>query len=75
MANSKEITITFDGWSRAKKRNFARKAEKEGVMNGWCSDGNTIRLLFKTEAEKELFRVTLKSMPNFNGEGSISING
>ncbi len=75
MANSKEITISFEGWLRAAKRRFSKLAEKEGVMNGWCSDGHTIRLLFPTEFEKAYFTEKVKQMPNFNGEGKIEING
>lgn len=44
-------------------------------MNGWCSDGHTIRLLFPTEFEKAYFTEKVKQMPNFNGEGKIEING
>jgi len=66
---NRELLIDLSTWKRAERRKFAKDMEKAKIMNGWLEDGKTIRLLFKTYADKVKTEAAIKKLPMFEGEG------
>ena len=70
---NRELLIDLSQWKREERRRFAREMEKEKVMNGWLSDGTTIRLLFKDYATKVKTEIAIKKLSMFEGKGKSYI--
>lgn len=71
--NNRELLIDLSQWKRAERRRFARQMEEAKIMNGWCSDGTTIRLLFKDYATKVKTEIAIRKLPMFEGKGKCFI--
>ena len=70
---NRELLIDLTAFTRAERRRFAREMEEAGVMNGWLSDGTTIRLLLKDYATKVKTEIAIKKLSMFEGKGKSYI--